>query len=380
MAPKKSSMIIGRQPLVEALQSGKAIDKILLQKNATGDVLHSIRSLAREHHIPIQLVPVEKLNGLTRANHQGVIAFAALVQYLDLQQVIDHVVSAGTTPLFLMLDGVTDMSWTDGRERAVGHDQQLGKRNTPSLSNSWASSKLFWDGRASTLEDQAYGPVNNDIEMHGSMPEVPAVLRKITGYKKLFANAYGTEEMNVDRVVHAIATYERTLVSRKSDFDYFLQGDATKLSDAALRGMHLFRTKARCMNCHNGPLFTDQQFHNVGLTYYGREFEDLGLYKVTGKAAHVGQFKTPSLRDVMRTRPWMHNGLFDDMEGILNMYNAGMPQPKPKQEQLKDTLYPRTDPLLKKLNLTKAEKQDIIAFMNAITAQPWKVRMPDLPK
>ncbi len=109
MAPKKSSMIIGRQPLVEALQSGKAIDKILLQKNATGDVLHSIRSLAREHHIPIQLVPVEKLNGLTRANHQGVIAFAALVQYLDLQQVIDHVVSAGTPPLFLMLDGVTDV-------------------------------------------------------------------------------------------------------------------------------------------------------------------------------------------------------------------------------------------------------------------------------
>ncbi|HJV20171.1 MAG TPA: 23S rRNA (guanosine(2251)-2'-O)-methyltransferase RlmB [Sediminibacterium sp.] len=102
-------MIIGRQPLVEALQSGKAIDKILLQKNATGDVLHSIRSLAREHHIPIQLVPVEKLNGLTRANHQGVIAIAALVQYLDLQQVIDHVVSEGIVPLFLMLDGVTDV-------------------------------------------------------------------------------------------------------------------------------------------------------------------------------------------------------------------------------------------------------------------------------
>lgn len=102
-------MIIGRQPLVEALQSGKAIDKILLQKNATGDVLYSIRSLAREHHIPIQLVPVEKLNGLTRANHQGVIAIAALVQYLDLQQVIDHVVSEGIVPLFLMLDGVTDV-------------------------------------------------------------------------------------------------------------------------------------------------------------------------------------------------------------------------------------------------------------------------------
>ncbi len=109
MALKQSSMIIGRQPLVEALQSGKAIDKILLQKNATGDVVYSIRSLAREYNIPLQLVPIEKLNGLTRANHQGVIAIAALVQYLDLQQVIDHVVSEGTVPLFLMLAGVTDV-------------------------------------------------------------------------------------------------------------------------------------------------------------------------------------------------------------------------------------------------------------------------------
>ena len=109
MAIKKSSIIIGRQPLVEALQSGKAIDKILLQKNANGEVVQHIRALSREHNIPIQLVPVEKLNGLTKANHQGVIAFVALVQYLDLQQVIDHVVSNGDVPLFLMLDGVTDV-------------------------------------------------------------------------------------------------------------------------------------------------------------------------------------------------------------------------------------------------------------------------------
>ena len=109
MAIKKSSIIIGRQPLVEALQSGKAIDKILLQKNASGEVVQQIRSLSREHNIPIQLVPVEKLNGLTKANHQGVIAFVALVQYLDLQQVIYHVVSNGDVPLFLMLDGVTDV-------------------------------------------------------------------------------------------------------------------------------------------------------------------------------------------------------------------------------------------------------------------------------
>ncbi len=109
MPVKQSSLIIGRQPLVEALQSGKAIDKILLQKNASGDVISQVRKLAREQNIPVQLVPIEKLNGLTKANHQGLLAFAARVQYMDLQQVIDHVVSNGDLPLFLMLDGVTDV-------------------------------------------------------------------------------------------------------------------------------------------------------------------------------------------------------------------------------------------------------------------------------
>ncbi|MEN9598884.1 MAG: rRNA ((2251)-2-O)-methyltransferase RlmB [Bacteroidota bacterium] len=109
MASTQQSFIIGRQPLIEALQSGKPIDKILLQKNTNGDNIHEIRMLAREQQVPIQLVPIEKLNGLTKANHQGVIAYTALVQYMDLQQVIDFVVTKGETPLFLMLDGVTDV-------------------------------------------------------------------------------------------------------------------------------------------------------------------------------------------------------------------------------------------------------------------------------
>ncbi len=109
MATKQNSLIRGRQPLIEALQSGKGIDKILLQKNTSGDGIIMIRQIARDQNIPIQIVPVEKLNGLTRANHQGVLAFVARVQYMDLQQVIDHVVSNGELPLFLMLDGVTDV-------------------------------------------------------------------------------------------------------------------------------------------------------------------------------------------------------------------------------------------------------------------------------
>ncbi|MDP4151064.1 MAG: 23S rRNA (guanosine(2251)-2'-O)-methyltransferase RlmB [Bacteroidota bacterium] len=106
---KKSSLIIGRQPLIEAIRSGRALDKILMQRNGTGDSVDEIRQLARQHQIPLQLVPAEKLHSLTRANHQGFIAFAALVQYLDLQQVIDEVVASGIPPLFVMLDGVTDV-------------------------------------------------------------------------------------------------------------------------------------------------------------------------------------------------------------------------------------------------------------------------------
>ncbi len=106
---KKSQLIIGRQPLIETIRSGRAVDKILLQRNTAGESIAEIRELAREYNIPVQVVPVEKLGSLTKANHQGVIAFAGLVQYMDLQQVIDHVVAGGQLPLFVMLDGVTDV-------------------------------------------------------------------------------------------------------------------------------------------------------------------------------------------------------------------------------------------------------------------------------
>lgn len=106
---KKSSLIIGRQPLIESLQSGRPIDKILLQKGATGEAIHTIRELAKKNNLPVQYVPTEKLNSITKANHQGVIAFAALVQYMDLQQVIDHTVGKGEAPLFVILDGITDV-------------------------------------------------------------------------------------------------------------------------------------------------------------------------------------------------------------------------------------------------------------------------------
>jgi cytochrome c peroxidase len=273
---------------------------------------------------------------------------------------------------------VPDLSWTDGREKSAGHDQQMNKRNAPTILNVWFYKNLFWDGRSNSLADQAFSPINSETEMHSSMGAIITTLNKIEPYKVLFKNAFGSPEISPETVTDAIATFEKTVVSRKADFDKFVAGDTAAISKAALRGLHLFRTKARCMNCHNGPLLTDNSFHNIGLTYYGREYEDLGRYKVTHQPEDVGKFKTPSLRDVIRTRPWMHNGLFDNIEGILNIYNSGMPiKPKPGQEN--DPLFPKTDRLLKKLFLTKEEKTDIIAFLESITAVPTKVRQPQLP-
>lgn len=134
------------------------------------------------------------------------------------------------------------------------------------------------------------------------------------------------------------------------------------------------------MNCHNGPLFSDESFHNVGLTYYGRKYEDLGRYNVTKKAEDIGRFKTPSLRDVMRTRPWMHNGLFDKMEGILTMYSNGMPRPRRRAHQKNDSLFPTTSRLLVKTELTKEDIENITAFLESISAPAFRIQKPELPE
>jgi cytochrome c peroxidase len=272
------------------------------------------------------------------------------------------------------------LSWADGRVTAQGHDHQQGNRNTPSLLNVWYFKNLFWDGRSGILEDQAFGPINNEIEMHGDFGELIPRLSKIKGYSFLFDSAYGDSKITPDRITHALATFQRTITSRRSRFDDFLSGKKNALSDEEIRGLHVFRTQARCINCHNGPLFSDNQFHNIGLTYYQRKYEDLGRYKVTRKKEDVGKFKTPSLRDVAHTSPWMHNGIFDDLGGIVNLYNSGMPMPAVTEAQKKDTLFPKTSVHIKKLNLNAEQRKDLVAFLGAISTNPLRIRNPELPK
>lgn len=272
-----------------------------------------------------------------------------------------------------------DQNYTDNRRVSFGNLLEQGRRNTPSILNLSRAKTLFWDGRASSLEKQVLGPIENPVEMNTALDTVVKRVNNIKGYRAAFKKEFDIDTISINDIAKAIATFERSLVSRKSKFDYFLEGKR-ELTLAEVKGLHLFRTKGRCMNCHNGPLLTDDKFHNIGLTYYGRFYEDLGRYNVTKKAEDVGKFKTPSLRDVMRTRPWMHNGLFDNMEGILNMYSNGMPRPKRRKHQLNDSLFPTTSNLIVKTNLTKEEKVNIIAFLESLSSPAMRIKKPKLPK
>lgn len=272
-----------------------------------------------------------------------------------------------------------DLNWSDGRETSIGHDHASGLRNAPSLENVWYFKKLFWDGRANSLEEQIAGPITSAVEMRQNMKSLAQKIGKIKGYRPIFKNAFGTEKISNEFILKALADFQRTIVSRTSDFDRFLSGNKNSLTNQQVLGLHLFRTKARCVNCHFGPMFTDNDFHNNGLTYYKRKYEDLGLYYVTKKPQDAGKFKTPGLRNVMRTAPWFHNGLFADINGVMNMYNAGMPTQRVRPEQLNDPLLPKNDRLLKRLALNKAEKDAIIAFLHSLSAIAWKQRQPELP-
>jgi len=270
-----------------------------------------------------------------------------------------------------------ELGWGDGKRVSNGHDRVPGLRNSKPIINVAYSKIFFWDGRAATLEEQARFPIEDSKEMNSHMDIAVTNIKKIKGYEKLFEDSYGNREITQDKILKAIATFERTIISKKSRFDRFIEGDSSKLSNQEVKGLHLFRTKARCLNCHNTALFSDNKFHNVGLTYYGRKYEDLGRYNVTKKPEDIGKFKTPSLREITRTGPYMHNGLFPEIRGVLNMYNVGMPNQRRKPEQENDTLFPVNSPLLHRLDLNEEELQALEAFLGSISSVIYREPAPE---
>ena len=258
-----------------------------------------------------------------------------------------------------------DMKFTDGLRSSFGHDRQQGDRNAPTLLDKADQPIFHWDGSAQSLVHQAVMPIINPIEMAADRETVEQRLNADAGYRERFAAVFETDTIKLEQVADALAAFQASL-HRTTDFDRFMQGDKNRLSDQQVLGLHLFRTEARCANCHMGPRLTDDEFHNLGLHFYGREREDLGRYAVTGDPADVGAFKTPSLRHVSRTAPYMHNGLIPTLRGTINLYDHGGARPRPRAAFADDPLFPETSERLHELELTQDEKDALEAFLRAL--------------
>ncbi len=272
-----------------------------------------------------------------------------------------------------------NLYWTDGIKVSIGHDNAENTRNSPSLENVWFSKKLFWDGRANNLEEQAQIPLTSKIEMHQDMKVLLKKINRIKGYKELFTKTYGVEKITNDLLFNSLAIFQRTILSTKTAFDLFLEGDKNILTNQQLEGLHLFRTKARCMNCHYGALFTDNDFHNLGLANYGTAHQDLGLYNTTKNPKDSGKFKTPGLRNVMQTGPWFHDGSVNSIDSLMDLYNMGMLVPSFTLAQLKDPLLPQNDRLLRGIMLSRKEKNSLISFLHSLSSKPMDILIPKLP-
>ncbi len=252
------------------------------------------------------------------------------------------------------------LAGTDGGPVSTGINGQKGGRSAPPSVNAAYMDTQFWDGRAPSLEEQAKGPPINPVEM--GMPSHDFLVEKLKGiedYKREFQKVFGGE-ITIDNVVKAIAAYERTLLSANSPFDRFRYGgEEDAISELAKIGMGIFVGKGRCITCHtftaSHALFTDNNFHNIGVGM-NKENPDLGRYLVTGKEKDKGAFKTPSLRNIALTAPYMHDGSEATLMDVVEFYDkGGIPNPN-------------LDGAIMPLNLTYIEKAALVEFMNSLTS------------
>jgi cytochrome c peroxidase len=258
--------------------------------------------------------------------------------------------------------------WSNGEVVATGVRGQKGDRSAPTIINSGYQAFQFWDGRADELEGQALGPIQNPIEMDMNLEELEAKLNKIDGYRRQFKEVFGSD-VTRDGIAKSIAAFERTILSGDAPFDRFKAGDKSALSEAAQRGMKVFFNKAQCSACHTGPNFTDGGFHNIGMGMEKKE-PDVGREKLTKLLGDRGSFKTPTLREIARTAPYMHDGGKKTLEEVVDYYDKGG-HPNP---QLDESIFP--------LNLTEQEKADLVTFLKDGLASPNYplVEPPELPK
>ncbi|CUS47229.1 MAG: cytochrome c peroxidase [Idiomarinaceae bacterium HL-53] len=264
--------------------------------------------------------------------------------------------------------------FADDRRISPGVEQREGHRTTPTLMNVDLWQTLFWDSRSNDLVALAEEPLTNPVEMDSSPAQAVAGIMSDPQYLPRFEAAFGSTEITWQKMANALAAFQRTLRSPSYRYEAFLQAIENRefekaqnlISDEELLGLHLFRTRARCARCHFGPLLSDGLDHNMGLHYFGRRFQDLGVYEISKLPEDVGKFRTPTLRHLNDTAPWMHNGLFDSLLGIVRMYSHGGPRPKPRGDNVNNPLFPTTTDELVAFELSAEEEQALVKFLEML--------------
>jgi cytochrome c peroxidase len=260
---------------------------------------------------------------------------------------------------------VPGLSWADGRSRAIGENHQELPLRTPTLLNVAWTPKLGWDGHFHDLEGVAIGPITAADNMN--LPENVLIerLAAIPGYGEAFNAAYGSRDITRRKIELALATFERSIVSSQAPFDRWIDGDETAISEAAKNGFDLFNGKANCAACHSGWAFTDASFHDIGVARHG----DIGrgrLFPTSVKLQYA--FKTPTLRDVVRRAPYMHDGSMPALDVVIDLYDRGGVE-RPSRA---DEIHP--------LGLSSDEKADLVAFLQTLNGAPQSVAVPELPR
>lgn len=289
--------------------------------------------------------------------------------------------------------------WGDGSEISRGYPGTQHWRNSQTVLNSAYYNKIFWEGSVTSLETQAPSAAEGNVAGNGDPAMMEMRLRFIPEYVARFKRVFGSEWPRIFNAYQAIAAFERTIVSdaKRVPFDRYTAGDKNALNDSQKRGMAIFNGKGGCIQCHNGPLASDQKFYSLGVPenevfrteplyqitqrwehYQKGVFEkdyrgadkDLGLYYITKNPKDVGKFRTPSLRELKYTAPYMHDGIFYTLDEVVEFYNKGGG----------DLNWPNKSPLITPLGLTDQEKKDLVAFLESLSMdEPLLMDSPDLP-
>ncbi|HEU4622076.1 MAG TPA: cytochrome c peroxidase [Burkholderiaceae bacterium] len=261
------------------------------------------------------------------------------------------------------------LGWSDGLPTPVGMNGKVLGRATPTILNTAYNTQFMWDGRKKSLEDQALGPMQASDEMNSDLRAVVERLRKNVGYQKMFEKAYPGQPIDETLIAKAIAAFERSVVAADSPFDRWVAGDKKAMTENQVRGYQLFvdSSKGNCVVCHAPPNFTDNGFHNIGVAS-SEKMQDVGRYAVRKVALNKGAFKTPSLRDIELTGPYFHDGSAKSLREVIDHYARGGDD--------KSNLSPNMRPL----NLTEQDKEDLVAFMKALTNRPKPFVLPNLPQ